>query len=172
MESNRLIVDTSCSGYLSKAHQRLQEEYERVGNYLASSTEPKLIETFLKEYVGEKEFGCLLISNRFGTKFGKHNTESYQSETNKIKKILSENKLPYFYWTYKPLEDTPFDFIDDVLDIRNVNLRVQMYIRCKAKLNVGNQSGTLQMATRYSDVYDAHRQSQLAGNFVRGEIAL
>jgi len=47
-----------------------------------------------------------------------------------------------------------------------------MYIRCKAKLNVGNQSGTLQMATRYSDVYDAHRQSQLAGNFVRGEIAL
>jgi len=137
-----------------------------------SDDEKELGEKIIKEYVGEKEFGCLLISNRFGTKFGKHNTESYQSETNKIKKVLSENKLPYFYWTYKPLEDTPFDFIDDVLDIRNVNLRVQMYIRCKAKLNVGNQSGTLQMATRYSDVYDAHRQSQLAGNFVRGEIAL
>jgi hypothetical protein len=54
MESNRLIMDTSCSGYLQKAHQRLQEEYERVANYLASSSEPKLIETFLKEYVGEK----------------------------------------------------------------------------------------------------------------------
>jgi hypothetical protein len=32
MESNRLIVDSSCSGYLSKAHARLQEEYERVSS--------------------------------------------------------------------------------------------------------------------------------------------
>ena len=47
-----------------------------------------------------------------------------------------------------------------------------MYIRCRAKLNVGNQSGTMQLATRYSDVYDVHRQSQLAHNFVKGEIVL
>jgi hypothetical protein len=66
MESNRLIMDTSCSGYLSKAHQRLQEEYERVGNYLASSSEPKLIETFLKEYVGEKHALTLISMENSG----------------------------------------------------------------------------------------------------------
>jgi len=54
LESDRLIVDSSCSGYLTKANSRLQEEYQRVEGYLAPSTEPKLIETFLREYVGEK----------------------------------------------------------------------------------------------------------------------
>ena len=66
MESNRLIVDSSCSGYLSKAHARLQEEYERVSSYLAPSTEPKLIDTFLKEYVGEKHALTLISMESSG----------------------------------------------------------------------------------------------------------
>ena len=60
LESNKLIVDTSCAGYLAKAHARLQEEYERVASYLAPSTEPKLIDVFLREYVGEKHATTLI----------------------------------------------------------------------------------------------------------------
>jgi cullin 3 len=65
-ESNRLIMDSSCSSYLTKAHARLQEEYERVASYLAPSTEPKLIEQFLREYVGEKHANTLMSMESSG----------------------------------------------------------------------------------------------------------
>ena len=66
LESNRLIVDSACSGYLAKANIRLQEEYQRVEGYLAPSTEPKLIETFLREYVGEKHALTLITMEESG----------------------------------------------------------------------------------------------------------
>ena len=166
-------IDVPLAEQMLKFWQFEENEYKDSQPEMYWSDEEKeLGDAIIKEYVGDNNFGSLLISDRFGTQFGKHHEESYQSETKKIKDVLLKNKLPYFYWTYKPLENTSFDFIDDVLDIRNIDLRIQMYIRCKAKLNVGNQSGTLQLATRYSDVYDTHRQSQLAHNFVRGEIVL
>jgi hypothetical protein len=59
-------MDSSCSSYLTKAHARLQEEYERVASYLAPSTEPKLIEHFLREYVGEKHANTLMSMESSG----------------------------------------------------------------------------------------------------------
>jgi len=53
LESNSLISDYSTAAYLSKAHKRLLEEFERVASYLSPTTETKLIDTFLKEYIGE-----------------------------------------------------------------------------------------------------------------------
>lgn len=47
LESQQLIIDSSCASYLSKANQRLVEEYERISSYLDGSTETKLINTFL-----------------------------------------------------------------------------------------------------------------------------
>jgi len=137
-----------------------------------SDEEKELGDSIIKEYIGDEDFGSILISEKFGTQFGIHHPESYEKETEKITKILKENDLPYFYWSYKPIEDTPFNFVNKLLDIRNMNFRIQMYIRCKSKLNVGNQSGALQLSTRYSDTYDVYRQSVLGHNFVRGEICL
>jgi len=134
-----------------------------------SDEEKKLGDSIIKEYVGDKEFGCLLISNRLGTQYGKHDEISYKNDIQKVEKLLNENKLPYFYWTHNPINDTPFNFIDKVLDIRNMDFRIQMYIRCKAKVNIGNQSGALQMSTRYSDTYDVQRQFPMGHNFVKGE---
>jgi len=51
MESNSLITSHSCYAFLQKANQRLNEELERVLNYLDSSSERILIQTFLKEYI-------------------------------------------------------------------------------------------------------------------------
>ena len=51
MESNQYITNQGCYAYLQKAKQRLNEELERVLNYLDSSSERILIQTFLKEYV-------------------------------------------------------------------------------------------------------------------------
>jgi Cullin family len=50
-ESNQLITSHSCFAFLQKANMRLKEELERVLNYLDSSSEKILIETFLREYI-------------------------------------------------------------------------------------------------------------------------
>ena len=35
----------------------------------------------------------------------------------------------------------------------NLNLRQQMYLRCKAKVNIGNESGATLWGAKYSDTY-------------------
>ena len=123
----------------------------------------------IEEFVGDQEFGCLLISDRFGTQYGKYDEQSYQNDKQKIEKLLNDNKLPYFYWTYKSLNDIGFNFIDNVLDMHNMDLRLQFYIKSRAKINIGNQCGTNHCVVRYSDVYEVQRQSILGHNFVKGE---
>ena len=108
-----------------------------------SKEEKELGNNIIKKYVGNKEFGCLLISERFGTQFGKYDEKSFINDNSKIIKLLNNNKLPYFYWTYKPLNQ--FNF------------------------NISNQCGTNHCVVRYSDVYEIQRQSILGHNFVRGE---
>ena len=134
-----------------------------------SKEEQELGDKIIKKYIGDKEFGCLLVSNRFGTQFGKYDKSSYINDNEKIIKLLNNNKLPYFYWVYKPLNQFDFNFIDSVLDMRNINLRLQLYIKSKAKINIGNQCGTNHCIARYSRVYEIQRQSVLGHNFVKGE---
>ena len=123
-----------------------------------SDDEIKLGDKIIKEYIGEYDFGCILISDRYD-----------YSNDDLIIDILKENPIPYFYYSPIPLEQTSFDFIDKRLDIRNMDMRLQLYIRSKAKLNIGNQSGALQLVVRDSDIYDVQRQFPMAGNIVRGE---
>tara|TARA_R110001592_G_scaffold209941_4_gene461379 strand:- start:397 stop:1299 length:903 start_codon:yes stop_codon:yes gene_type:complete len=138
-----------------------------------SKEEQQLGDQIIKEYVkNKKEFGCLLISDRFGTQYGKHDEKTYKNDHEKITKLLNNNIMPYFCWTYKPLNELGFDFVDSVLDVRNIDLRIQLYIKSKAKINIGNQCGTNHCVVRYSDVYEVQRQSVLGHNFVKGETYL
>jgi hypothetical protein len=137
-----------------------------------SDEEKELGDGIIKQVVGDKAFGGLLVSDRFGTQYGNHNELTLKNETYKITKILKENPLPCFYWTYKPIGETPFFFTNTALDMRNMDLRIQLYIRSKAKLNVGNQCGTLQTISRYSKLYTVQRQFPIAHNYVDGEIYL
>jgi len=106
------------------------------------------------------EFGCLLISDR------------YDYSMDRLIEGAIDSNLKHFYWTEKPIEQTSFNFINRALDMRNMPVRIQLYIKSRAKYNVGNQCGTSQLVVRYSDVYSVQRQFPLAGNFVRGEIYL
>ena len=137
-----------------------------------SDEEKEFGDEIIKQVVGDKDFGGLLVSDRFGTQYGNQDEKTLKNETYKITKILKENPLPYFYWTYKPIGETPFFFTKIALDMRNIDLRIQLYIRSKAKLNVGNQCGTLQTISRYSKLYTVQRQFPIAHNFVEGEIYL
>ncbi len=122
----------------------------------------------IKKYVGDQDFGCLLISERFGTQFGKYDQSSFLNDSKKFIKLLKENPLPYFYWTYKPLHQYNFGSIKDILDMHHMNLRIQLYIKSKAKINISNQCGTNHCIVRYSDTWEIRRQSILGMNFVKG----
>ena len=137
-----------------------------------SDEEKSLGDTIIKNTVGDAEFGCLLVSDRFGTQRGKHHQESYDKDTEVMTKVLEENQMPYFYWMSKPISQTPFNFIDKALDMRHIDLRVQLYIKSKAKVNLSNQCGTNHLMVRYSKCYESQRQYPISHNFVRGETYL
>ena len=126
-----------------------------------SDEEKELGDSIIQEYVGDSEFGTLLTTNRI-----------MGGDEEKILNILSKNPIPYFYYTHKPLNETPFKDINNVLDMRYIDMRIQLYIKSKAKLNVGNQCGVNHMTVRYSDVYEVQRQFPIGSNFVRGEVYL
>ena len=126
-----------------------------------SDEEKQFGDEIIKEYT-DGDFGCLLISNRYDA----------NNDKDKIIQILEENPIGYFYYTHIPIKDTSFDFIKQVLDLRNINPRIQLYIKSKAKLNIGNQCGINHLVVRYSDVYEVQRQFPLKHNIVKGEIYL
>ena len=136
-----------------------------------SDEEMSIGDEIISKYVGGNNFGCLLISDRFGTQRGVIYSDTLKRETKAINDNLDKS-LKYFYFTSSPLRETPFNWIDSVLDMRHIDIRIQLYIKSKAKINVGNQCGVNHMVVRYSDVYETQRQIPIAHNFVRGETYL
>jgi len=123
-----------------------------------SDDEKNLGDQIIKEHTNGKEFGTLLISNRFdGTGI------------EKIQKTLDWYKaLPIFYWTKSV--DVGLEF-KKALDMRHINTRIQLYIKTKAKFNVGNQTGMNDTIANYSPTYTVARPN-LGSNLVRSEIYL
>jgi len=137
-----------------------------------SDDEKKFGDSIIYKTVNKRKFGSLLVSDRFGTQMGKYHQESYDKDTKVMSEVLNDYVLPYFCYTSKPISETPFDFIDKALDMRYIDLRIQLYIKSKAKVNVSNQCGTNQIVTRYSKCYESQRQYPIAHNFVESGIYL
>ena len=141
-----------------------------------SDNQPEVYWTMEERRLGDEiinthtsgEFGCLLLSDRFGTQRGKHDKVSYNRDTKNITEVLKRYDIPYFYWSYKPLPQTPFTFIKTALDLRHVDLRLQLYIKSRAKINISNQCGTNHLVVRYSNVFEAQRQFPIKHNKVEG----
>jgi len=124
-----------------------------------SGAEIELGDKIIFECVGDREFGGFLITNTYNF-----------DQDDLFIKILRDNPVPYFYWTSIPLEETSFNFIERALDLRHIDLRIQLYIRSKAKLNVaGKQNGLTQTVARYSKTYQLQRDFPLGSNFIKGE---
>ena len=132
-----------------------------------SDEEKEFGDKIINRYV-DGDFGFLLVSKRFGTQFGKHHQESYDKDKKVMTKVVKDNPLPYFYWTHKPLRQTEFSFINSALDMRNIDLRIQLYIKSKAKINLANQCGVNHSIVRYSKCYESQRQFPISHNFISG----
>jgi hypothetical protein len=121
----------------------------------------------IKEFLGDKEFAGLLITNRFESQGGR-----YDEKTNrKLMNILLDkfSDLPFVYWTYKKPKEIDISF-EKGFDLRNVPTRIQLYIRTKAKINIGTHCGFLDCVSRYSRVYQIQRVFPLNQNVLENEV--
>jgi len=155
-----------------KFWQFSEEEYKDSQPEMYWTDEEVTLGNYIINKHCDRDFGCLLVSNRFGTQRGKHDEVTYKRDTDNMTKVLKDNDIPYFYWSHIPLESTPFNFINKALNIRNISMRIQLYIKSKAKLNLSNQCGSNHMVVRYSTCYESQRQYPIKHNFVKGEIYL
>lgn len=109
----------------------------------------------IKSHTGNGEFGTLLLSN----KFDGENLE-------KIQDIINKFNLPLYYWISNPNLQINFK---KALDLRHIDIRVQMYIKSKATFNVGNQSGVNDTISSYAPTYTVPRK-ELGSNYLPNQI--
>jgi len=126
-----------------------------------SDKEKELGDKIISEHVGNSEFGGLLITNRFESRGGRYDEESNKLIATHL--LEKYNHLPFFYWTYKPKNQLPLPF-KDCLDMRHIDVRIQLYIRSKAKINIGTHCGFLDCLSRYTKVYQIQRVFPLNHN--------
>ena len=93
-----------------------------------------------------KNFGYIGVSSTYGS------TANTQVLIDKIKEY---DDITWFYYVEQPIEETDLNFIKDSIAVKpmNLNIRQQMYLRCKAKVNVGNETGMTLWGAKYSDTY-------------------
>ena len=119
-----------------------------------SKEEMEFGDNIIKEH-SNGEFGTLLISNRF---------DGVGIE--KIQKTLDWYKnLPIFYWTKS--SDVGLEFKRG-LDLRHVDTRIQLYIKTKAKFNVGNQTGVNDTIANYTPTFTVARPN-IGSNIIRSQ---
>ena len=120
----------------------------------------------INRFAGDNEFGGLLITNRFESSGGRYDEESNRMLMNALLEKCGD--LPFFYWTYKNPKELPISF-NRCIDMRNVPTRIQLYIRTKAKLNIGTHCGFLDCVSRYSKVFQIQRVFPLNQNIIEVE---
>ncbi len=68
-----------------------------------------------------------------------------------------EDYLPEIYWTDE----------EKKLNLRNIDLRIQLYLKSKALVNISNQCGTNHIVARYSNCYESQRQYPIEHNYLK-----
>lgn len=108
--------------------------------------ETQLGQKLIEKYWGENSFGYLGLTSTFG------NTSDSEPLIDKVKEYKNMN---WFYYGETPLEDTGLSFLKNVINVKNLklNLRQQMFLKTKADVNIGNETGTNLWSSKYSPSY-------------------
>lgn len=116
-----------------------------------SENEIKEGDEIIKKYIGDEEFGGFICTSSQLKK-----GEFFEDDkNNKIIEELNKNQLKYVYYGGVNIENTPFNnYINVVLDFNQtpVSLRIQLYVRSKAKINIGYQSSIFELICRYTKI--------------------
>ena len=103
----------------------------------------------IKHYIKNEDFGGFICTSSQLKK-----GEFFNDKTDILTNELNKHKLKYVYYGGVDIKDTPFNNINVVLDFNKVktDLRVQLYIRSKASVNIGYQSSIFELICRYSQI--------------------
>ena len=118
--------------------------------------------SIIEKYFGKEDFGGLILSN---TDIGSDNYSGDAEE--KLKVILKEySNLKFVYYG----EKTPYDFVNVGLNLKDLetSIRVQLYIRSKAKINLGYSSSMFDVLPRYVDITYIPVRQGMKSNTVKG----
>lgn len=128
-----------------------QECFDYEPELYFSEEEIKEGDELIKNFIKDSEFGGFICTSSQLQK-GEFFEEN---RNNKLINILNNNKLKYVYYGGVDIDKTPFkDHINVVLDFNQIKtpLRIQLYIRSKAKINIGYQSSMFEIICRYTSI--------------------
>ena len=168
---NKNKIDIPLIKQMLKFWQFTEEEYMDCTPELYFSDEEKQKgDTIIHTAADDSDFAGLLITNRFEG-VSKSTGKDYDAEGNiKLMTALLEKcgDLPFFYYTHRKPDEYPFSF-NKCLDMRHMDPRIQLYIRSKAKLNIGTHCGFLDCVSGDSKVFQIQRVFPLNQNAVESE---
>lgn len=104
-------------------------------------------ERLIQEYTGTDKFGYLSLTSTFG------NTSEGGELVRKLKEFSYIDK--WFYYGEVSLDSIPINFLKNIVEVKKLQLplRMQMYLKTKAEVNIGNESGTNLWCAKYSKSY-------------------
>ena len=104
-----------------------------------SEEEKDIGDSIIKKYFGDEEFGGLILTNsELG--WGRFYDGDIHKKTDDI--LKKYNDLKFCYYGGVDIKDTPYKYVNVALDFKgsDIPIRLQCYIREKAKINLGYQS--------------------------------
>jgi hypothetical protein len=129
-----------------------------------SDDEIRLGNELINKYIGSDIFGGFICTNSL-----LEPGQFFDNDINELLiKQLTENKLPYVFYGGTSINNTPFKRYAEVkLDFNEikVDLRVQLYIRSRAKINIGYQSSIFELICRYSKIFQIEMSSGARENY-------
>jgi len=105
----------------------------------------------------EKEIGDKIVGSH--QNFGYISVSSTYGSTADSKVLLNKIKeygdITWFYYGEKPIQETNLSFIKKFIEVKpmNLDIRQQMYIKSKAIVNVGNETGMMLWGAKYSNTF-------------------
>lgn len=125
----------------------------------------------------EIEHGNQLIANTWNTApYGYISISSTFGTTSEAQNLIDvvDKKLNWFYYGEQPIQETALNFLKNVIEVKpmQLSIREQMYLKSKAIVNVGNETGMNLWSSRFSKTYilSHTRYGKIHGGINEGKI--
>lgn len=133
-----------------------------------TNEEVKKCESIIKEYIGDHNYGCLLLASRLEHLKGR----PWEGEEHLFPHLKEYKNLPVFYYAEYNLNNTLWDtFFPHRINFSELNLtlREQIYIKSKALFNTGYQAGITDLSSGMgSNVVTLCPYKTIRENCIRG----